>query len=120
MQAGFYIYQRRCSIKNFYITRSKNRHRMAITILLLLLLMVYECWAISCSTVAKTVKVADLIDLFNLGAIIAASGLASATRHATRHATGHATFTASVELLHDGVADAFELLLLLFVFLLFG
>merc|ERR1719498_927510 len=61
-----------------------------------------------------------LVDLLDLGAGVVAAGIG--TRHAARHTARHAARGAAsgIQLLHDRVRDALDLLLLLLELLLLG
>lgn len=75
----------------------------------------------------KSYTAQRLVDLLNRGTVVvctasAGAGAREAAWSATREAAGSTarSTTRSVELLHDGVGDALELLLLLLVLLLRG
>merc|ERR1719378_1510855 len=63
-----------------------------------------------------------LVDLLDVGAAAAAAAGGGAAGHAAGHAAWHATHAAAlrVERLHDGRADALDLLLLVLELLLLG
>ena len=68
-------------------------------------------------------RASRLVDLLDRGAVLGRAAARCATREAARCAAGEATGCAArraVELLHDGVGDALELLLLVLVLLLRG